>query len=183
MEKIDAQSSLQILRDAECLYTTADVEAAINEMAKVIITEFAKDDPIAVCVLNGGVVLFGKLLPLLGFPLETDYVHATRYINNVPGQDLDWVAGPIHNPKGRTILLIEDILDEGTTLEGIVQHYLNAGAKRVVTIVLVVKDRDRPTDIKVDIEGLRVPDRYVFGYGMDYKGYLRNAPGIFAEKE
>ncbi len=183
MAEINAQSSLQILHEAECLYSTVDVEAAINAMAQVITKEFAADDPIAVCVLNGGVVLFGKLLPLLGFPLETDYVHATRYINNVPGEDLQWVAGPNYDPRGRTILLIEDILDEGTTLEGIVQYYLNAGAKRVATIVLVVKDRDRPTDIKVDIEGLRVPDRYVFGYGMDYKGYLRNAPGIFAEKE
>ncbi|MFV1997302.1 MAG: hypoxanthine-guanine phosphoribosyltransferase [Acidiferrobacterales bacterium] len=183
MKKINAQSSLQILREAECLYSITDVEAAINEMAQVITTEFADDDPIAVCVLNGGVVLFGKLLPLLGFPLETDYVHATRYVDNVPGQELDWIAGPNYSPNGRTILLIEDILDEGTTLEGIARYYHNAGAKRVVTIVLVVKDRDRPTDIKVDIEGLRVPDRYVFGYGMDYKGYLRNAPGIFAEKE
>jgi hypoxanthine phosphoribosyltransferase len=183
MAEINAKSSLKILSEAECLYSTADVETVINAMAQVITKEFAVADPIAVCVLNGGVVLFGKLLPLLGFPLETDYVHATRYINNVPGEELQWVAGPNYDPSGRTILLIEDILDEGTTLEGIVQYYLNAGAKRVVTIVLVVKDRDRPTDIKVDIEGLRVPDRYVFGYGMDYKGYLRNAPGIFAEKE
>lgn len=183
MGKINAQSSQQVLQEAECLYSTAEVEVVINAMAQAITKEYAADDPIAVCVLNGGVVLFGKLLPLLGFPLETDYVHATRYVNNEPGEDLEWIAGPNHDPKGRTILLIEDILDEGTTLEGIVRYYVNAGAKRVVTIVLVVKDRDRPTDIKADIEGLRVPDRYVFGYGMDYKGYLRNAPGIFAEKE
>lgn len=183
MAEINAQSSQQVLQEADCLYSTADVEAAINTMAQTITREFAADDPIAVCVLNGGVVLFGKLLPLLGFPLETDYVHATRYVNNIPGEDLEWIAGPNHDPDGRTILLIEDILDEGTTLEGVVQYYKNAGAKRVVTVVLVVKNRQRPTDIKADIEGLRVPDRYVFGYGMDYKGYLRNAPGIYAEKE
>lgn len=183
MAEINAQHSQKVLQEADCLYSTADVEAVINAMAQTITKEFAADDPIAVCVLNGGVVLFGKLLPLLGFPLETDYIHATRYANNEPGKDLEWIAGPNYDPKGRTVLLVEDILDEGTTLEGVVQHYVKAGAERVVTVVLVVKDRERPTDIRADIEGLRVPDRYVFGYGMDYKGYLRNAPGIYAEKE
>lgn len=183
MVGIDAKDSIRIMEDADCLYSATEVDARINAMAQIITEQFVTDDPIVVCVLNGGAVLFGKLLPLLGFPLETDYVHATRYVDNVAGDTLHWIAGPICDPRGRTILLIEDILDEGTTLEGIIQNYKKSGAKKVVTVVLVVKDRKRPTDIKADIEGMRVPDRYVFGYGMDYKGYLRNAPGIYAEKE
>lgn len=183
MGVIDAQVSIQVMQNADRLYSASEVDAKISLMAKIITEKFVNDDPIVVCVLNGGAVLFGKLLPLLGIPLETDYVHATRYVDNQPVDELRWIAGPNCDPKGRTILLVEDILDEGTTLEGIIQYFKKAGAKRVVTVVLVVKERKRPTDISADIEGLRVPDRYVFGYGMDYKGYLRNAPGIFAEKD
>lgn len=152
-------------------------------MAAQISARLAGRDPLLVCVMTGGVVPFGKLLPRLAFPFQIDYVHATRYQNTLMGGALEWRVPPAQNPNGRPVLLIDDILDEGATLAGIEARYRAEGANEVYKAVLVVKNRARTHDTAVEFYGLEVPDRYVFGYGMDYKGYLRNACGIFAEAE
>ena len=183
MSAINAQQAQEILQRADRLYTVEEVEATLVRMASQISHDLAGTDPILVCIMTGGVVPFGKLLPSLQFPLQIDYVHATRYGSKLSGGQLQWFVGPTQDPSGRVIVLIDDILDEGTTLAGIEQRYRAAGAAAVHKAVLVVKRRKRTQDINVDFTGLEVPDRYVFGYGMDYKGYLRNAPGIYAEGE
>ena len=171
----------QVLQQADRLYSEADVEAALDRMAGAIASALAARNPLLVCIMTGGVVPFGKLLPRLQFPLEIDYVHATRYGGQLAGGELQWKVGPSVDPRGRAVLLVDDILDEGTTLAAIDRRYRDAGAASVQTAVLVVKQRPRTQTIAVDFKGLEVPDRYVFGYGMDYKGYLRNAAGIYAE--
>ncbi len=183
MSNITAQQAWQVLRQADLLHSPLVVDAAIERMAKEITASLAERDPLLVCVMTGGVVPFGKLLPLLNFPFQIDYVHATRYGKKLQGGQLQWLSGPHQPVKGRSILLIDDILDEGTTLAGIESRYRAEGAADVQKAVLVLKQRSRPVDIRAEFVGLEVPDRYVFGYGMDYKGYLRNAPGIYAEAE
>ncbi len=183
LNPITAQQAWAVLRKADRLYSTEEVEAALDRMASEIARTLAATDPILVCVMTGGVVPFGKLLPRLDFPFQIDYVHATRYGDKLHGGELHWLAGPLLDPKGKTILLIDDILDEGATLAGIEARFWAQGAHAVHKAVLVVKDRPRSRSVMVDFAGLRVPNRYVFGYGMDYKGYLRNAPGIYAEAE
>lgn len=152
-------------------------------MAREITQRLAAANPLLVCIMTGGVVLFGKLLPRLQFPFEIDYVHATRYGRQLQGGQLHWHVGPSESPAGRVVVLVDDILDEGMTLAGIEARYRAEGASAVLKAALVVKHRPRAVDISADFIGLEVPDRYVFGYGMDYKGYLRNAPGIYAEAE
>lgn len=183
MSTINAQQAWQVLQQADCLYKPPQVEAALDTMAAAIVRELAGLDPLLVCIMTGGVVPFGKLLPRLQFPFQIDYVHATRYGNRLHGETLEWISGPHKHPKGRIVLLVDDILDEGTTLAAIEERYRRDGAAALYKAVLVVKERARRHDVKVEFSGLRVPDRYIFGYGMDYKGYLRNAPGIFAEAE
>lgn len=170
-----------MLQKADRLYAPADVEAALDRMGREIERELAAADPLLVCIMTGGVVPFGKLIPRLQFPFEIDYVHATRYGDKLRGGELHWRVPPSQNPAGRTVLLVDDILDEGETLAAIEARYRAEGARAVYKAVLVVKQRQRSADVAVEFRGLDVPDRYVFGYGMDYKGYLRNAPGIFAE--
>ena len=170
-----------MLQRADRLYDPRDVERALDRMATDISKRLASCNPLLVCVMTGGVVPFGMLLPRLQFPLQIDYVHATRYANQLAGGALQWRVGPSEAAKGRTILLVDDILDEGTTLAAIEQRYRQDGAAAVYKAVLVIKQRQRQHDITIEFAGLEVPDRYVFGYGMDYKGYLRNAPGIYAE--
>lgn len=183
MTTIDARQAWEVLRRADCLYTAAAVEAKLDELAAAVTQRLGHADPIVVCVLSGGMVPFGLLLPRLRFPFRIDYVHATRYGQQLHGGELEWIAGPHVPARDRTVLLVDDILDEGTTLAGIEARYRTDGARDVCKAVLVVKDRPRTHDVKIEFPGLLVPDRYVFGYGMDYKGYLRNAAGIYAEAE
>lgn len=182
MSSVTPDQAWQVLAQADRLYTIEQVESTLDRMAAEITRELAGRNPLLVCVMTGGVVPFGKLLPRLQFPLQIDYVHATRYGHQLVGGQLQWLVGPHKAPKGRTVLLIDDILDEGATLAGIEERYRAEGAQAVYKAALVVKERPRTHEVKVEFVGVSVPDRYVFGYGMDYKGYLRNAPGIFAEK-
>ena len=171
------------MQQADCLYNASDVEAALEKMARAISRTLADRDPLLVCLMNGALVPFGMLLPKLQFPLQVDYVHATRYGDRLQGGELKWIAGPFISPQDRTILLIDDILDEGATLAAIEAYYRRQGARAVHKAVMVKKERPRSLDIDAEFIGLMVPDRYVFGFGMDYKGYLRNAPGIYAVAE
>jgi hypoxanthine phosphoribosyltransferase len=183
LNPISAQQAWEVLRQADCLYSPDQVEAALAGMASRINQALDGTDPLVVCVMTGGVVPFGRLLPRFTFPLQIDYVHATRYGKKLQGGQLQWLSGPHQDPRGRAVLLIDDILDEGTTLAGIEARYRADGAREVSKAVLVVKDRARVHDVKIEFAGLDVPNRYVFGCGMDYKGYLRNIPGIYAEAE
>jgi len=183
VKPLDPKQAWEVLQKADRLYAPEAVEAALDRMAREIETKLSGADPLLVCVMTGGVVPFGKLLPKLQFPFETDFVHATRYRGQLRGGDLHWRVGPEASVRDRVILLVDDILDEGNTLAGIEARYRTDGARDVLKAVLVVKQRTRSVDISIEFKGLDVPDRYVFGYGMDYKGYLRNAPGIFAEAQ
>lgn len=181
MKSISAQQAREVLQQADCLYLPDQVEAALVTMAAQINETLDGTDPLVVCVMTGGVVPFGRILPRLQFPLQIDYVHATRYGKKLQGGQLQWLSGPHQDSRGRVVLLIDDILDEGATLAGIEARYRADGASEVYKAVLVVKNRRRTHDVKAEFVGLEVPDRYVFGCGMDYKGYLRNVPGIYAE--
>ena len=116
-------------------------------------------------------------------PLQYDYIHATRYAGKTRGGELNWVAESGISLEDRHVLIIDDINDEGLTLAAIVKHCKEKNPLSVKTVVLVDKQHDRKQGAPADYVGLSVEDRYVFGYGMDYKGYLRNAPGIFAVKD
>jgi hypoxanthine phosphoribosyltransferase len=172
--------ALAVLRNAERLYDAAQVESALDSVAGRITQALAHANPIVVCVLIGGMVPFGKLVARLEFPMALDYVHATRYRNELRGRELHWLSGPVADPRDRTVLIVDDILDEGDTLVGIEQHFRYAGAADVRKMVLVRKQRPRRHEPTVEFVGLEVPDRYVFGCGMDYKGYWRNLAGIYA---
>lgn len=167
---------------AKRLCSAHEVEKALQVMAEAIHRDLQDDDPVVLCVLIGGVVLTGKLLTLLDFPLQVDYIHATRYQNTTTGKNLEWVATPKVSLKGRTVLIVDDILDKGVTLASIVNYCQEQGASSIKTAVLVEKEvfRDPEAVQKADYTGIIVENLYVYGYGMDYKGYLRNAPGIYA---
>lgn len=181
---VDIAHIRQVMSEADCLYTDAQLEAAIEGMAKTINSQLSESNPVVFCVMNGGLIFTGKLLPRLNFPLELSYLHATRYRNETGGGELFWKAKPEISFIDREVLIIDDILDEGHTLAAIIDFCRHAGASKVHTAVLIDKIHDRKArpDFKADFVGLPCEDRYIFGYGMDYKGYWRNAAGIFAVK-
>ncbi|MFB1011250.1 MAG: hypoxanthine-guanine phosphoribosyltransferase [Thiopseudomonas sp.] len=172
----------QVMREADCLHPRAEVEAAISRVAAQIGEQLRDSNPLVFCVMNGGLIFAGQLLTQLDFPLEQSYLHATRYRNETRGGELCWKARPDVSFAGREVLVIDDILDEGHTLMAIVDSCRQAGARQVYTAVLLDKQHQRKADpaFRADFVGLECVDRYVFGYGMDYRGYWRNAPGIFA---
>jgi hypoxanthine phosphoribosyltransferase len=172
----------QVRAEAECIFTAEQTDAALERLAEENTARHRDNNPLVICVMNGGLIVAGCLLSRLDFPLEQDYLHATRYQGDTQGGELSWIVEPQLSLKGRQVLIVDDILDEGFTLAAIVEYCEKAGASSVVTVVLVEKKHNRKQGIHADYVGLKTQDRYLFGYGMDYKGYLRNAPGIFAVK-
>jgi hypoxanthine phosphoribosyltransferase len=170
-----------IREDAVCLHEPEAVHQALDRMAEAITAELGDSLPVVLCVLTGGIIPTGHILTRLSFPLETDYLHATRYRGETSGEEVDWVSKPGISLQGRTVLVIDDILDEGHTLAQVLDFCRDAGASRVFTAVLIEKQHDRRVPgVSADFVGLQVEDRYVFGFGMDYKNYMRNLNGIYA---
>jgi len=178
------EDSQNVLKNAELLFSADEVEGAIKKMGVAISNDLKESNPLILPIMIGGLVLAGRLIPQLNFPLQIDYIHATRYRSSTSGSELNWIKKPEKSLKDKTVLLIDDILDEGITLAAIIEYCHEAGAKKVSTAVLAEKLIDKDKPIKhADYTGLTVPDRYVFGYGMDYHEYHRNSAGIYALKE
>ena len=182
--RTNLQEIRQVREEADCLVDADTVSAALQRLAAEIGTRLSECDPQIFVVMNGGLVFAGRLLPMLDFPLEVGYLHATRYGHALSGRQIDWRVYPTLDPRGRTVLVVDDILDEGHTLLAIVEALKAQGAREVLTAVLVDKRHDRKAvpGMRADFTGLEVADRFLFGCGMDYKGYWRNAPGIYALK-
>ena len=172
-----------VLADAELLFGADQVQLALRRVAKEIDAALAEQHPLVLSVMGGAVVFTGQLLPLLGFPLDFDYLHVTRYGNETQGGKLHWKVAPRENVAGRVVLVLDDILDEGETLHAIKQRVMELGAAKFYSAVFADKDNGKSKPIRADFVGLELPNRFVFGYGMDIHGAWRNLPAIYAVKE
>lgn len=172
----------EVYASATCLHTREEVDAALDNMAYEIHNKLEDSNPILLCVMVGAVVPAGHLLTRLDFPLEVDYVHATRYRSGLQGGEIQWRAEPKTVLKDRTVIVLDDVLDGGVTLAAVVDYCKVKQAKAVYTAVLVDKERQRePGGLEqADFTGIKTVNRYIIGYGLDYKEYLRNVPGIYA---
>ncbi len=173
----DAQA---LLARAERLLTAEEVAQAVRRVAGEITAALGGRQPLLLAVMRGGVVFAGQLLPLLPFPLDFDYVDATRYGDATQGGELDWRVDVPATVRDRTVLVVDDILDEGRTLAAIRRRLLEAGAQRVLIAVFADKQLSRVKPVAADFTGAQVPDRYVFGFGMDVHGWWRNLPAVYA---
>lgn len=167
---------------AELLVAPAAVDAAVRRVASAITAALGDrpERPLALVVMRGGLVFAGQLLPQLNFPLDLDYVDATRYGPATHGGALTWRSGIPASVEGRTVLLIDDILDAGLTLAAIRERLLAAGASEVLIAVFADKQLAGSKPVAADFAGVTVPDRYVFGFGMDVRGLWRNLPAVYA---
>lgn len=180
---MDAQKARAMLADAELIHSETAVQAALAEVAGRIRDRLAEQNPLVLCVMTGGVIFTGQLLPKLDFPLDFDYLHATRYGPETQGGKISWRMAPWLSVKGRTVLVVDDILDEGVTLAAVKDSLIHLGADEVLLAVFTDKLNGKNKPIAADFVGLPVPDRFVFGYGMDVDGAWRNLPAIYAMKE
>jgi len=177
----DSSMIQEVLEKSTQLFTIQQIEAALDTMAVEIKQDLHDKNPVVLCVMVGGLIPMGHLLVRLDFPLEVNYVHATRYGGETQGGKLHWRAKPTLDLQGRNVLIVDDILDGGVTLAAIVDEIKSMGADEVRTAVLVDKHHQREENAlkHADYVGLEVEDHFIFGYGMDYQEYLRNAPGIY----
>lgn len=179
--QLNIEEIQNVLAKAEQLYTEHEISEALDDMATAISIRLQDKHPLCLSVMIGGLIPTGQLIPRLNFPLEIDYIHASRYQGATSGSDLHWIKYPNISLQDRTVLVIDDILDEGLTLQAIIKYCKEAGAKDVLTAVLIEKQLDSRSGLQyADFTGLTVPNRYVFGYGMDYQGQLRHVAGIYA---
>ena len=133
--------------------------------------------------MGGAVVFTGQLLPLLHFPLDFDYIHASRYGNDLNGADINWKVLPSARVDQRTVLVLDDILDHGVTMAAIRERVLALGARQFFCAVVADKKLDIAKPVAANFVGLTLPNRFVFGYGMDVHGAWRNLPAIYAVNE
>ncbi len=166
---------------AELIHDADTIAAVIDRMAREITAKLADSNPILLCVMNGGLLFTAELALRLDFPLQIDYLHSSRYGDATRGGNIEHRIGPGLDLRGRAVLVVDDILDEGHTLQAVLRLCRERGATRALSAILVDKQRPRgPDSPRPDFIGLPVPNHYVFGYGMDYRGYLRNCNGVYA---
>ena len=179
---ISMQHSRDILQQAELLYPAEQVQISLHKVARQINAALADTHPLVLSVMGGAVVFTGQLLPLLEFPLDFDYVHVSRYGDAMHGGKVRWKVEPCENVRGRVVLVLDDILDEGHTLVALRQRVLELGASKFYSAVFADKQHGKDKPIHADFVGVELPDRFVFGYGMDIEGAWRNLPAIYAVK-
>ena len=167
-------------RGSTLVIPETQVTTALDRLARQITSDLSRSRPIAVAIMNGGLVFAGHLLTRLAFPLECDYIHVRRYGRLMHGGELEWIAGPHVDVRGRTVLLLDDILDEGRTLAVVREALIARGAAAIRIAAFARKDRGAPPAIEADYVGVSVPDRFVFGFGMDVDGEFRNLPAVYA---
>jgi len=169
-----------VIDNSVCLLDEVGVDELFKRLSQDISEECHDKNPLLLCVMTGAVVAVGMLLPRLNFPLEIDYIHATRYQGEMIGKELVWKQLPTTPLVDRTVIIVDDVLDEGITMAMIRAYCMQQGAKECYTAVLVDKDLQREKPIQADFVGYQAGNEYLYGLGMDYKGYLRNANGLFA---
>ena len=179
------QELMRVRREAIELHSSDQVQEAIAKLAFEVTEAYSGKVPVFVTIMNGGMIFAAELVKRLDFPLEMDYLHASRYLGATSGGAVEWIVTPNASLAGRDVLIVDDILDVGSTLLSIIEACYAQGAASVKTCVLVDKKHDRKArpGLKADFTALEAEDYYLFGMGMDYKGVWRNAPGIDAVKE
>jgi len=179
---MDIKHIQKIEDESDCLCDSVKLNTVLDTLANQISVDLKDKNPLILCVMTGGVIPTGHLITRLPFPLQLDYIHATRYRGETSGGELHWIQEPTISLKDRHVLIVDDIFDEGITLLEIAKYCKEKGATKVQSAVLVNKIHNRKIDYKPDYIGLSLEDRYLFGFGMDYKNYLRNVNSIHAVK-
>jgi hypoxanthine phosphoribosyltransferase len=181
-ERVNLPDPQTVLAQSDCLADGETVRAAIATLARQINAELGNQVVHVLPLLNGSLPFAGMLVPQLSMPLRLSAIQVGRYGYETRGRDLEWLS-PMPDIKGETVLLLDDVLDEGVTITLVRSAVLAAGARRCLIAVLAEKNPMRPKPIEADFVAMEMPDRFIFGMGMDAFGWWRNLPGIHALRE
>lgn len=175
----------EVQAKARLLISRAEIMAAFDRLAIEMKAKLADKNPLFLVVMNGGLFCASEMLLRLDFPLQMDYVQATRYSGTTHGSTIQWKKEPGQSVKDRVIVIVDDILDGGLTLQAVIDYCYGEGAKEVYTAVMLDKPTARMPNVlkRADFTGLAIENKYVYGFGLDYHEYLRNIPEIYAVAE
>lgn len=170
----------------ETLFTATEIREAVAEVAEALNADYRDQHVLMIGVATGAIVFLSDLMRQLQMPVHLELVRAKSYRGTAvrPGQlDIDLWGLTEEEIRGHLVLLVDDIFDTGRTLEALSNRLLEHGASDVKTVVFLEKPERRETEMLPDYVGLRIPDRFVVGYGLDYDGRMRNLPYIAAMDE
>jgi len=179
-------SELMLPADSRLVFSKQQIGLALDKLAEKLNQQYKGVNPVVLCVMQGGLLFSGHLIPRLNCMLEIDYIHVSRYNNKTSGGDLLWKAYPLTSLKNRSVLIMDDILDEGKTLQAIIQYCEEQGASHIDAAVLLRKKHNRcvnhhrTDEALTENIALSVEDEYVFGFGMDFNGLYRQLDSIYA---
>lgn len=176
--------ALAVRDRARLVVAAPDVNRAIGRMADEIGAVLRDRAPVVLAVMQGGAFTAVELCKHFRFPYEFDYVHVSSYGRELTGGALEWHVRPRVELAGRTVLLVDDVLDRGATLAALIAELEAAGVEQLYTAVLAVKHLEEALERPaVDFKGVDVGAQYLFGCGMDYNGYWRGLPELYAKEE
>ena len=171
-----------VIKNSKLLYSADYLEKSIATLAKAISLNYNDKEPIFLCVLLSSIQFTAKLISYIDFAMQLDYIDTTRYGNKEVGGEISFNALPRSQLKNRTVIILDDILDSGITMNAIVEYVQNQQALEVVTAVMIDKpnNRDQQGLQKADYSAITLNEnKWIYGYGMDYHSYLRNRNGIY----
>ncbi len=179
------KSLSEVQRECDLILNKRQVSQTVVKVASAIEKDFKSVNPLFLIVMNGGLLFASDVLKACPFRSSVDYIHASRYGDEMVGSMLSWYARPTSDLTGRDVLVLDDILDGGITLSGITEYCHAQGANSVTSVIFANKPIERQDGgiQHADIVGVDIPDRYVFGYGMDYKGAWRQLQEVYAVPE
>ena len=162
---------------AHCVFDAETVDVAVDRVAVELALKLWDARPVVICLMNGGLPFTADLLRRFHFDLELDYLHLSRY-RHTTGGEIRFVRRLERPLKGRTVLLVDDVLDEGETLAAAQREVRAAQPDELLSAVLVRKDTQAAAE--ADYVALEGPDEFLVGRGMDCDGAFRQLSGIYA---
>ena len=161
------------------LVTEDQILATISEMARELDEEYRGDTPLIIGVLRGAVAFMADLAKEMSIPLEMDFMAVSSYGNATKSSGVVRIIKDLDEEiNGRRLIVVEDIVDSGLTLQYLLDHLSRRDPKDIRVVTMVKKEKPDAFEVQVDRIGFTVPDEFVVGYGLDYQGKYRNLPYI-----
>ena len=178
--KTSVMSIIKILdREFETFIRYEEIDAAIEKVAVAINDEMKDKTPIFLVILNGSFMFAGDLMKKLDFPCEISFIKLASYSGTQSTNKVKELIGFNQDIKGRTIVIVEDIVDSGLTLAGLTKQLLSMGANDVKIATLLFKPKAFKEDYPIDYIGIEIPNNFIVGYGLDYYEQGRNLKDIY----
>lgn len=162
------------------LFSESEIEQRVKALAKEVQENFEEDSPLLIGVLNGSFMFINSLVKAYNdYNIEISFVKYSSYVGTESSGKVTELIGFGENIKGKSVLIVEDIVDTGLTLKSLLKEVQKFEPKSVQVVTLLLKEVGLKEDVQVDYYGFKVPDLFVVGYGMDYNGKFRNIPAIY----